>query len=214
MLLALHLVLVPCLLRAAPQQGRSIDQLRSRYTELLVAYQQKQAELQSVDAFVNNLLGTPPNTYRQENKDSAQPLLSLLAEQVRRYAAKLQEKLRVADVSETLRQQLMDDFAQLRDVLHVRIAGSESLHQVVQASKQSYTQKRVLAVDTDLQVVVIAAGQYQQVKAGTRFRVAAGQAAQGVVMKVVRVSAHFAAAMVIEGSLKSVEPGAVLMRLE
>lgn len=203
-------------LSAALQRARNgLDQMRRQNAELYLKCRQLQQELTGVRLSVASMLDGPGNaSLGQTLADAVGTVEGVRAEQkklcsdVRAFGRYLVTVLDVLQPSEALRLEVSEKYAVLveacdrLDQLPPSVAGRGG-------DREGRLESRVLAVNDDLQVVILDAGTDRGVRPGTTWRLLKrGKAVAR--LKVVEVRRSVSAAVPEEGRLRDIAPGALV----
>ena len=203
-------------LRAALQRRQEeLTKLRGRYADLLLASREQQEELEYLELRAAGLLSD------REDIASGRALAKAVAavaklraglrehnEALARFDMYLDSVLAVLQPSAAMRREIKERFADLEQTAALPL---EPLSEVAGRGSGTLTRTscRVLAVNDDLQLVVLDKGYRDGVRAGTSWRVVSGtdELAQ---LRIIDVRAARSGAMVIRGRFEAVGPGALV----
>ncbi len=212
--------------QAAQQQGavisaalatseRELEVLRGRYAELYLTSWQQQQELENLELRVAGLL-----TDREDNTfvhaldqavrslEQQREIQQELGRQVSQLESCLNSMLEILQPSRALCRNVDERLAALKDA--VRRSGQSLSSVAGRDGDQTRRDKcRVLAVNDDLQVVVLDGGSRNGLRPGFRWCLIR----DGKVLarlRVIEVRVAMSAAVVVQGSFTAIGPGAVL----
>ncbi len=194
---------------------QELEQLRRRYANLYLESRRQQQQFERVELRISSLLSdyetSPSERALSRVLEALQGLRKTqleLDDDVRRFGSYLNSVLDILEPSDVLRREVTARFADLTAAVEnttrppplvARRGGGES----------GRLECRVLTVKDDLQIVVLNHGQLDGVRLGTHWHVVRDNE-NAARLRVIEVRPTISAAMVVEGRLRKIEPGALV----
>ena len=204
-------------LRAAlAQTEKELENLRRRFAALYLSSREQQKELEYFELRVAGLLtdAQDPSTGRALSQalaavDRLREIQQELARRLREFETYLRSVLDVLQPSEVLRREVTERFDELIALVEQSVRPPSKVARRGGGSVER-RKCRVLAVNDELQVVVLDSGFDSGVRQGTYWRVTKDSTVLAR-LRVIEVRPSLSAAVVVDGRFKAVGPGALVV---
>ena len=200
---------------ALGQTEKELAGVRRRYATLYLQSRELQQTVHELELQAANMLAPDKGTETAEKLAQAGRALKRLQDsrrelrdRIHAFQVYLNSVLDMLQPSEALRREIAERFNAVLDTVDrygeplSSVAGRDS-------GLEKARQCHVLAVNDDLQIVVLDTGAVNSVRCGSEWRVITDSRSKAVTLRIIETRPYISAAVVAEGSFNTVAPGAL-----